>query len=63
MSQTALEIFYGRDMDSKLLRDGKDIKEFQSYHNEMKAEMQFDKKAKTQYLVLSECLCFLHINH
>lgn len=47
MSQTALEILYGRHMDKKLHRDGKDIKEFQSYHNEMKAEMQFDKKAKT----------------
>lgn len=47
MSQTALEILYGRHMDKKLNRDGKDIKGFQSYHNDMKAEMQFDKKAKT----------------
>lgn len=47
MSETSLEILYGRDMDSKLHRDGKDIKKFQSYHNEMKEEMQFDKKAKT----------------
>lgn len=47
MSQTALEILYSRDTDSKLHRDGKDIKEFQTYHNEMKAETQFDKKAKT----------------
>lgn len=50
MSQSDQEIFYGRDMDTKTTQRWqrrKDIKAFQSYHNKMKAEMQFDKKTKT----------------
>lgn len=54
------------DMDTKTTQRWQwrmDIKAFQSYHNQMKAEMQFDKKTKTQYQVLSECLCFLYVKH
>lgn len=60
------QIFYGKDEDTRTTERWQrrmDIKAFQSYHSEMKAEMQFDKKAKTQCQVLSECLCFPYANH